>query len=140
MPSITNFIFWELIEEDKKIVEKKVISAINPKTVPGKFTFSVEFSLVLENNVQEYEGYLEFFKPNGDRLIKTKPFLINDEMFDRKKPGEEKSGNILTGITFEIAFRDVVFEKPGLYNVSLVCNDNVIHTFGIAVAPVENQI
>lgn len=131
MPNITNFIFLEI---DEKEQTKKPFTILKPISIPGRASFVIEFSIILDENI-DYTGYIEMFEPNGKTLIKTDSFSIEKEMFDDGDFSEsDKEIEVLKGVTLGINFEDVLFKVGGLYKVSLYLNNKVLGDFGITVA------
>lgn len=138
MPNITNFAFAKLTETDSGL-EKEELTIIRPNSIPGRDSFAIEFSLVLDGIEKDYSGFIIMYKPNGEKLVKTEPFEINREMFSEVKANmddydDNKDEKILTGITLGINFEDVLFETSGLYKAALYLNEDKLGEFGIAVA------
>lgn len=131
MPSITNFIFLEINEKEQT---KTPFTILNPISIPGRASFVIEFSIILDENI-DYTGYIEMFEPNGSTLIKTDSFSVEKEIFDDGDASKtDKEIEVLRGITLGINFEDVLFKVGGLYKVSLYLNDKVLGDFGITVA------
>lgn len=136
MPSITNFMFLEINEEENT---KQPFTILNPISIPGRASFVIEFSIILDENI-DYTGYIEIIEPSGKELIKTDSFLIEKEMFDDSETSKkDKEIAVLRGITLGINFEDILFKVGGLYKVSLHLNDKIFGDFGITVAKEGNE-
>lgn|GEM_PF-3916415 len=141
MPNITNFTFGKvkLDETTGNLISKEDITIIQPQTLPGRASFVIEFSLVLEEIDHDYKGYIEMYNPNGEVLVKTDEFEINMAMFENPRENKvnqdsnvEKS--ILRGVTLGIKFDNIFFEVGGLYKAALYLNGEKLGIFGIGVA------
>lgn len=134
MPYVTNFIFKHF--EEEKHSGSRILHVIFLDSFPGKYSFNVQFTMVFKNNFITQNGYLELYRPDHTLLSKSSSFIVNasDELSE-----EEISEDIeiLSGVAYELTFKDIAFERPGVYLMKIICNDNTVAEFGITVSTKE---
>lgn len=136
MPYVTNFIFKHLEKETDK--GSKILQVIFLDSFPNKYSFNVQFTMVFKNNYLNQNGYLEIYRPDHTLLSKTSSFIISAA----EEPSEEDKQNedieVLSGVAYELTFKDIAFERPGVYVVKILCNEKIVAEFGITVATKES--
>lgn len=127
MPKITNFAFCE-----KSSIEDNQPKAINLlqviETSNGTFSFSIIFSIVGFSATEEHTGYVIVTDPKGDTLMETEKFFL-----DKDENIDIDSNRVVTGISMGVEFDEVIFEGQGIYNVSLVFDEEKLGEFSIPV-------
>ncbi|WP_079523956.1 hypothetical protein [Solibacillus isronensis] len=136
MPYVTNFIFKHLEKETDK--GSKMLQVIFLDSFPNKYSFNVQFTMVFKNNFVNQNGYLEIYRPDKTLLSKSASFIVSasEELSEEEKQHEDIEA--LTGVAYELTFKDIAFERPGVYVVKILCNEKSVAEFGITVASKES--
>lgn len=130
MPYITNFIFKQQEDNGKP----SIIQAILINAFPGKTSFSIQFTILLENPFIEHSGFVEFCRRDNDAevtLAKSAGFTISAAP---KRDGDNNDYAMLTGVAYELGFSDLQIDQPGLHVIKVHCNKKIIAEFAITVA------
>lgn len=130
MPNITNFNF---VNRDSR----EIITMLEVDNIPGRTTFTVEFSLVLDV-LKDFKGYVSLRRSDNTVIVDTNPFEISKSDFiseEEEKKIREKGSNMVTGVTLGVLFEDVFFEKPDVYTTILILDEQTLGEFAIPVIP-----
>lgn len=128
MPQISNFLYCMQTsnEEDQfKIIDP--LNVIPIESTPGRFTFSIMFSIVGFDPSKDHEGHIVFRDPENNILIETDKFPVSKE----DSPNKEDSKPIVTGLSLGVEFVNVLFETEGVYKTQLYLNNEVLGEFVI---------
>ncbi|MGN8234438.1 DUF6941 family protein [Priestia flexa] len=134
MPKLSNFVYCEQTSPEENAIQSlNPLNVITIESAPGRFSFSVVFSLVGFNPHEEHDGYIVFADPNGKTVIETERFTLEKEDHDKKNP-------ILTGVSMGVEFNNVLLEMPGLFRTDLYFDNEKIGEFVIPVVTREGVL
>jgi len=137
MPYVTNFLFKHIDNTKEKKTNASILQVIGLKSFPAKYSFGLQFQLVFENPYEQHVGHLEFYRPDGSLLTETSSFVVKAS--ERPSmPEEIDDYELLTGVAYQLAFNDIVFERPGLYILKIICDGSETAQFAITVANDES--
>lgn len=136
MPYVTNFIFKHLEKEKDK--GSRILQVIFLDSFPNKYSFNVQFTMVFKNNFMDQNGYLEIYRPDNTLLSKSASFIVSasEELSEEDKHNDDIE--VLSGVAYELTFKDIAFERPGVYVVKILCDEKTVAEFGITVATNES--
>lgn len=127
MYTLTHYVFCEKIEETPDKKQHIIIgplSSFRLRNIPGQFSFffSVGISGVdVEKPLNHVKA--EIIAPNNDVVLET-----NGEI-----PTPENNGRVEDSVTMALDVRNMVFEVPGTYKLSLTFNNEHIGDFQFCV-------
>ncbi len=132
MPKISSFAYCAPINLEKdQNVSIIPLNIIPIESIPGRFSFSIIFSIVGFSNNEDHSGYLIFADPNGAPVIQTEKYNLEKE--DKRK-------SLLSGVSMGVDFQNVLFECEGLYKTELFFDNQKIAEFVIPVGVREEVI
>ncbi|MGG3115301.1 DUF6941 family protein [Bacillus paranthracis] len=135
MPMVINFVYCDQVD----VVEGKLtiggpLNFINPRFVPGMFSFTVAFGIVGLNTQQRNDLQLKFFDVNDDEIMSTGILTIPENAdIDPNLPMEVR------GFMANMEFKNVVFKSEGAYKTELYLNGERLGQYPIIVKGVEGN-
>lgn len=130
MANLTNFIYCINAErvpvgngKGESINAIGVLATLTPEFVPGTFSFSIIFS-ILDIDISGNNTIRIVFSKDGEdkTLVDSGTVLIppisNDDAIDL--PAEYK------GLNMSMDFRNVIFEREGIYKTTIFFNDQLL--------------
>lgn len=130
MANLANFIYClnaeRIISPDmqsENINAIGIISTIIPEFVPGTFSFSIIFS-ILDIDTKEHNNIRITFSQYDSKIPLVDSGII--QLPPLPENHEIKIPNQYSGLNMTMDFRNVIFEKEGLYNTCIYFNGNLL--------------
>ncbi|HDR7545620.1 DUF6941 family protein [Bacillus sp. CH_442] len=134
MPMITNFVYCEQVESiNQKPAIIGPLNFLNPKFIPGMFSFTVSFGVIGMDTERENTLKLMFLDPNDIEVAGTEVLNIPRSL----NPNEGKIPMEVRGFIANMEFKNVIFRSAGLYNTEIILNGESIGRSPIMVKGVE---
>lgn len=129
MKKLMNFLYCDNVERTQIANGGEILNAMGimsvliPEFIPGSFSFSIAFSVIGVDVTKENMVQVVFYeKSNNTILVDTGAITIPPTTRDSQVMIPEE----YHGLNMSMDFRNVVFEKEGLYSTKIVFNGDVI--------------
>lgn len=99
-----------------------VLSVISPEFIPGSFSFSIVFSILGMDLNNTNQIRIQFKDDSQKVLIDTDNLSIPPMSSDNEMHLPKE----YCGLNLSMDFRNVVFERDGLYNTVVMLNEEII--------------
>lgn len=128
MPKISSFMYC-LTTKHENSESITPLNIIPIESAPGRFSFSIVYSIVGFNPNEDHDGYVIFSDPQGVPILETEKYTLPKEDNTMGDAG----GNLLSGITMAVEFGNVLLENEGLFKTELIFDGEKLGEFYIPV-------
>ncbi|WHY01352.1 hypothetical protein [Neobacillus sp. DY30] len=131
MPKISSFMYCQTTKHEypESITPLNIIPI---ESKPGRFSFSVVYSIVGFDPNKDHDGYVIFSDPKGLPILETEKYKLPVEENHDNVVGDV-AGNLLSGVTMAVEFGNLLLENEGLFKTELIFDGEKLGEFYIPV-------